>query len=145
MPYVLVPSILNPKCVSKFIRGQKLGHVMVSTITFFLVLSIPLKFALAIPLSKSIICFNSLAYTISQFILFNVFLIVPASQQSIIYYSGFLNETCTPNFLYLHVIHVLYWVPLAFNPNSSLYVVVLQPLQNTDSIIVMLSLSIYNK
>ena len=145
MPYVLISSILNPKCVNKFIWGQRLGHVIVSTITELMVLSIPLKIALAIPLYKSIIYFNSLAYTISQFNLLSVFLIASASQQTIIYYSGFLNETFTSNFLYLHSIHGLYWVPLAFNTNSSLYVVFLQPLQNTDIIIFVLPLSIYNK
>ena len=78
------PDVYISKWISKFIKGQKLSDVIVSIIARLLYIIILLKIDIATCLSKSIIYFNSLRYTILQFNFLNVFLINSTSQHSII-------------------------------------------------------------
>ena len=132
----------KPMCSNKFKMKQKLSDVIVSAITKFLLDIILINISFAIFLSKLNIYVKSLRYTISQINDLNVSLISSTSQHSILCFS---SSSIFLIFLLLHVIHVLYWVPLSLRPKSSLTLAFLQPLQNTDIIMFVLSLAIYNK
>ena len=134
---------MKPRCSNKFKMKQKLFDVIVSAITQFMLDIILINFSFAIFLSTLNIYAKSLRYTISQFNDPNVSLTyqfyITTFNNFFFFFFYFLD------FLLLHFIHVLYWVPLSLRPNSSLILVFLQLLQNTDIIMFVLSLSIYSK